>query len=201
MARIPSSGRVCIFLFVACAASSLGACRGVLGIENLELVDAGDGGEMRADTSVGPESGTAESGGQDAAQDDVTSPDSAPSVDSSPPPSDGAGPDASPYAMCVAEGQMCRPCCRTTYLSANTVFTQLAGTDGCLCGASGQCQSECVASICASPPNGSTPVMACNSCFDMAVISPTASACMSADQTCEGEPSCQDVIDCLNSCP
>jgi hypothetical protein len=171
---------------LAALAMALVACRAVLGIDALELADAGPSPE------AAPESDSA-SGGRD------TSVDVAIDVPTHDSPPEGAPADANPYAACVAQGTMCRPCCHMSYPSANMELTNDVVTNGCLCGPTGQCSTECASALCAMPPQGGS--MACSVCYDMAILPPTSQPCIQGVQTCQGSATCRDVIDCLMACP
>lgn len=165
----------CAFLVLAIPASV--GCRGIIGIEPLEIAD---GGPDAAPDARGGVDGSAEGGGGEAGG------------------GDAGGGDASPYAACVQQGAMCRPCCHTTFNTANQQLMQGARSGGCFCAdAGGECQSECAASLCA----GAMPDMTCGPCIDNAVLSPSTPTCMQAVSHCEASQSCRDIIDCMKACP
>jgi hypothetical protein len=197
-------------------AVGLSACRAALGIEQLDLVDAGGDATAPAVTQgieagldrVTPESGAEtatgttmpETGAPETAA-EASVPEAGPQ-EAAPreaaPPETGA---SNPYAACVAMGTMCRPCCRQTYMQANIELTQDV-TMGCLCGPSGSCQTDCSASLCSmTAPMGTAPTMACGMCFDMAVLPPVPAQCVNAVAQCKSSATCRDVIDCLDACP
>jgi hypothetical protein len=171
---------VAIVLTAALAMAVVG-CRAVLGIDPLELVDAGP-------DSPSPEASPDKdaSGGRDTSVD-------APTPDSAGPP------DANEYAACVAQGTMCRPCCHMTYQASNMELTNDVLTNGCVCGPTGQCSTECASALCLMPPQNSS--MTCSVCYDMAILQPTSQECMQGVQTCRNSATCRDVIDCLMACP
>jgi hypothetical protein len=181
---------------VAAFALALFACRAVLGIDQLELADAAPDSALPEASSGHEAAPPAESGAVDAPAD------SAIDVETFDGPSrEAAPPDANPYSACVAEGQMCRPCCHMSYNAANMELTNDVIMGGCLCGMTG-CASECSTSLCAMPPQGGANVpMTCNMCYDTVVLPPTSQACMQAVATCRGSATCRDIIDCLMACP
>gem|GEM_PF-3031685 len=169
--------RACAFLVLAIPAAA--GCRGIIGIEPLEIADGGvDGGrdargavDASADAAGGGDAGGGEAGGG----------------------------DASAYAACVQEGSsMCRPCCHATFSGASMQLGQTAIGAGCMCAdAGGECQSECASSLCVQK----APSMTCGPCFDNAVLSPSTPTCTQAVSECEGSSSCHDIIDCMKACP
>jgi hypothetical protein len=159
---------------IAIAAVALAAgCRAVLGIEELDLGDAG------ADAAA------ANDGGSDASTDaagDVR--DERPP----PPPDSGDG--------CNAKGPQCRECCRIAHGDALGRFQARAFDAGCLCG---PCATDCGPSWCASP-SGPPPSMACGGCIDMAITNKNP-PCGKAGDDCAQDPTCAAAVTCLRGCP
>jgi hypothetical protein len=158
------------WLLGACGA--LVACRGVLGIEELELVDAGEDAAGASDAATQAEA--ANDSGLDA-----------------PAPVD-AGMD-SPFASCGAQGANCPMCCHDNVTMAAFIALDEYGVDaGCICG-SGSCPPSQCASVCAnpsSPPN-------CGMCTDPVFAG---SACPAVGNACANDPSCAAAIECLRIC-
>lgn len=174
----------CIGTIVAALASVvLGAagCRAVLGIDSLELVEAG------ADAAVTSDSGI--EAGIDAGVDS--------GIDSG-----IVGTDASTVpdgtAACVAQGNMCSGCCRGLFTTGIDRLEGFAISAGCICGA-GQCTSSCASTTCATPevrPAG----MVCGGCVDHALVS-NGAGCPQAQNNCANDPQCNDGLRCLKACP
>jgi hypothetical protein len=178
-------------------------CRGVLGIEPLELVDGAaadgaqaDGGvDATPDTSTGPDAGSTDGGTDaDAAADAGAGADTG---------ADGGGPSdagADGVAACFAEGGNCRPCCKTSFAGATGRLTGYMVQDGCICGDAGACSTECATSSCTgstSPPPGT-----CAMCSDNAILQPpVGAACEQALSDCKGDPTCAPAAACLQNCP
>ncbi len=161
------------------------ACRGIVGIEPLELVD---GGRSDSESSSSSGDGAAADTGQVDAGHDARS-DAHQGRDS--------GPDV-PVTNCPTMGSMCLGCCRMTVGGSDFAALENYGRlSGCLCG-SGACQSACSTSVCATPPGPMN--MTCGMCTDPQLVSMTA-ACVSAGDMCAKDSTCAAAIDCLRSCP
>lgn len=177
-------------LGVVLPACLLAACRGVLGIEPLELV--GDGGVDGASSD-----GTPTGADADAAAPGSDASDGSTTADSPP----DAPPDTSAIiSMCVGQGTNCRPCCKMSLMQGNESLTMLAVQAGCICG-SGQCASECDGSTCGG--SGAPPPQACAMCTDTALLGPGSPSqpCSQAVDDCMQTPACAPVMQCLMACP
>lgn len=163
-------------------------CRAVIGIDPLELADAG------ADASIDASDGAAGDAGSagDAAVADANVEAEAAAV----------FPDASAsIADCVDAGAAeCRKCCRDTFKLQVTQLETDAINAGCICGA-GQCTDTangCAEQACASPRK--EPTQPCGPCEDIAFLSATA-PCASARTACDHDPACAAALDCMTACP
>jgi hypothetical protein len=171
-----------LLALAACASiAGLGACRAVLGIEQLELTDASP-----ADGSQPPKDGsTAADAGFDAPS----------------PPGDGAPACPQP------QGPACYDCCRMTSMPGTQAVTMFAGMmqsagTSCLCGPMGQCQSACASTACSGQMV--MPSAACNDCLDQALFppdgAPPAVPCQTAIEGCEDSGACSQVLSCMRAC-
>jgi hypothetical protein len=158
-------------------------CRGVIGIEDLKLVDGGTTG-----TEGGADTGT-----------DAFKPDG-------PPPGMDAGGDGSAPG-CATQAE-CRKCCHENPAlnggATGPGFDKLSAAAvaaSCICGA-GKCQTECATASCANPtmPAG----MPCGPCIDGLFIKnptpPISTECMNAKAMCNLDPDCMKALACLSSC-
>ena len=162
---------------VAAPVLLLGGCRGVIGIEALDVVaDAGGGAGVDAgkDVVVGVETGS-----------------DAPAV-----PEIDAGCQTS-------AGMACGKCCRmaAVLMPAFGKLDMLAKENHCICGA-GACTAttECANDVCA----GTSSNPPCGGCVDMSIhpMPPaTASAeCVAAETACMNDSVCKAAIACQQSC-
>lgn len=195
---------VCTLVVAALAAG----CRGVLGIEPLELEDASTKDAQSAESSAGEgaagEGGSGEAATNDSGASDTGVVDSAADVDAGSV-TDGSVADvANDYSSCVSQGSNCRPCCKTTYNGAAQLLTNDMIEAGCICG-SGQCAdaATCEDYMCSGSPT--QPSQACAMCTDMAILppppTPPTQPCNQAIQDCKNDPACANAIDCLQACP
>jgi hypothetical protein len=155
------------------------ACRGIIGIEPLELSDSG------MDASAG---GDATS--HDASTDAGGGPDTAG-------PADGGD----PYAQCATQGGGCRPCCHTNFASAFNALPLYLRDAGCICG-TGQCSdvaTGCAQQTCANPPQPPQPP--CGPCIDTIMLQkPLAGSCDKGATDCMNDPTCKQAVECLRAC-
>lgn len=173
--------------------ATLAACRGVIGIEQLELVDAAagqpEGGQPQKDGSPAA----------DAAQDSPSSLDAPTGMDA---PMAEAGPGCSQMP-----GEACFACCRQANMQGAQAYTMFAGMPGsqgsCLCGATGECQDACASSVCSGTGGMPMPTMDCNGCMDLALFPDAGSPdpqCTSALQECEDSGPCSALAACMRTC-
>jgi hypothetical protein len=169
--------RLAALLFLA---SSLAACRAIVGIESL-TVDAGQGESQDATTDTAPSTDAADaSDASDAANaSDVF--------------------DARSCLQSNPQNPGCHPCCRNAYPAQQQLYTMMAINAGCVClPDGGNCGAVCEASTCAPPPPPGNPPPgqpppSCVSCFE-----PALSACNPVLGMCEQPDSgCQDLASCL----
>ena len=172
--RLRSRSVVAFAVWVVGAGTMLGGCRGVLGIEDLDV--AADGGAATADAQV-------------------DSPSDANVTDTSPA-------DVTVPTKC-AEATDCPKCCHddATLRPAFAKLGQYAKGMGCICGTA-PCSSsttECGADVCTNLP--SPPAAGCLQCIDMQ-IRPAAGTpqCANAKNQCNGDSSCKPFLDCISSC-
>jgi hypothetical protein len=151
-----------------------GACRGIVGIEDLGL-DAG------SDAAAPGTDGSTDGGTTKDATTDATS--------DAPPPPDGGPPN--PLGECDA-GDYCQPCCKNSHHSFPS-FEMAQQTKSCMCTAS-VCP-ECVGTdYCngSGPPPG--PPSNCAPCLDSKYASGQCTqACTDSD--------CQAALACIKACP
>lgn len=156
-------------------AGALVACRGILGIDALELDDGATG---------------ADGGGADAA------------AEASAADGGGGSADAGPaYPQCVAQGGACRKCCHDDVPGLGEEFERLMNhaKPGCLCGQQGECKEECGAAFCGG---GAAPLGGCPPCVDdIFTRNDLAGPCKDAADACNGDPTCKPMLDCLSACP
>jgi len=163
----------------------LGGCRGVLGIEDLDVV--ADGGTPKAEAGTDAMIGTDAMMGTDARGDALPMP----TIDA------GCG---------ATSGMACGMCCRQSQALAPGFekLAQLAKMSGCVCGATGACTatSECGSDLCLA--GGTAMAMGCGGCVDMATrkapggtLTP---ACQTAVDNCAADPDCSQVLFCSHSC-
>jgi hypothetical protein len=180
---------------IVAALVALAGCRGILGIESLEVVGDGgsDGGPEDATTSDADHPGDASGPSKD-------------SGDATPPP-DGGGPrplalpDGAPPNDSGCQYQSptgsdpCQPCCHMAFPAGFDDMAVAAIAAGCLCQEDGGgCGGECGSAFCANPA-GSMPSSSCNMCLDKALgatCAPALTTCTSAD--------CINARSCLASC-
>jgi hypothetical protein len=157
-------------------------CRGLLDIEDLELVD------------------DARDAGQDGAA-DVALTEAGPAADARPP--DGSSPLAE---MCRAAGATCAPCCKDNIRGQAPVLEEaMRRAPGCLCGDAGACRAQCRDEVCRlptpSPPEKGTQ---CGPCVDGLILA-RAAACLPAFDACRNGAApggnCKEVMECLQACP
>ena len=162
----------------------LDGCRAVLGIDDLVVVDAGDGSEAGA------------TGGGDSGRDAVAG-DGGPASGGDGGRSD-SGPPLTDVSACVTSGD-CRQCCRQTYGARFGELEKLGRATGCICGA-GLCAADCASSACKSAPT--MPEMGvCGQCVDDA-LSSSAPACAQARAQCQSQgDACEPAATCLAACP
>lgn len=181
-----SLGATLLATAAAACIASLGACRGVLGIEQLELTDASpaDGSQPPKDGAPAADTGL----DSPSTEDGPTSPD---------------GPPACPQP----QGPPCYDCCRMASMAGGQALMMFAGMMqspgvSCLCGPSGQCQSECASTACSGQMV--MPSMACNDCFDQALFPSDggmpAPTCQTAIHECEDSGVCNQVLSCMRAC-
>lgn len=163
-----------VFTLTATAVVSLAGCRGVIGIEDLDVRnDAGPGsGDGGTD---GPK------GGPDSGGPDVT-------------PGGDAGCRSRPTGM------DCGKCCHddATLGPQFMALQKLAVETGCVCG-TGACTaaSECGSTLCAMVMGGG---MECGPCIDGVLRTSTSSACMTLANRCMTD-GCKGIYDCIRDCP
>ncbi len=169
---------------------ALAGCRGILGIESLEVVgDAGRDG--------GPEDATAA---------DAGGPSNDSGADAKPP--DGGGPrplalpDGAPPSDSGCQYQSptgsdpCHPCCRAAFPAGFDDMEVAAIAGGCLCQEDGGgCGSECGPNFCADPAGSGMPSSSCNMCLDKAL----GATCAPVLTECNS-PDCINARSCLASC-
>jgi hypothetical protein len=171
----------------------LAGCRGVLGIEPLELVDGGDATQADA-----PGNDATNDAGSEATPGTDGPVEAEASVDA-----DAGSPvDAAPdiLAICANEGGMnCRPCCKSSLATQTGALIGYMLSSGCICGG-GQCAAECDSSLCGAAPG--PPPMACANCSDMAVLGPStiSGPCTTAINDCRNDNACAAAIECLQGC-
>lgn len=173
--RLGASSVVAFAVWVVGAGTMLGGCRGVLGIEDLDVVADGGGDATRADAKV---DSPFDASVTDTSTADVTVPN-----------------------KCAVDAD-CPKCCHDdpALRPAFARLGQYAKATSCICGTA-PCSStaECGADIC----TGSTgaPAGGCLQCVDMQ-IRPAAgtSQCANAKTQCNGDSSCKPFLDCITSC-
>jgi len=169
-------------LAVASAAIALGACRAVIGIEELGLADADAGRDASADV---------------ASEAEATAGDAA---------ADGALDVAAVLAKCRARGESgCAACCASELEGAFDTF--LAGDQvGCACGGPGApdaaCGPDCGGNeaVCPGspkPPAGGPP----QDCRGCVLRNAAAPPCARALTACKSAASCEPVARCFEQCP
>lgn len=172
------SATLLAFTAASCIAG-LGACRAVLGIEQLELTDGSAPRDGSPAADAGSDAPTSMEGG---------------------PPAEG-GP-----ACPQPQGPACYDCCRMDMggTQALTMFAGMMQSPGvsCLCGPSGQCQSACGSTACSGqmvPPSS-----ACNDCLDQALFPADggmpSGPCHNAILECEDSGVCSPVLSCMRAC-
>jgi hypothetical protein len=134
--------------------ASFFGCRGIIGIEDLNVADAGvDGGK---DSGGSSSSSSSSSGG-----------------------GEGGAPDAG--GPCVGKtGPECGKCCRDNFRDGVAQLEANAKNTGCICGAGpSSCATECATEIYAGNP----PIAggACSPCIDQQLRTP---ACKNARDAC-----------------
>ena len=171
------------------AIAALGvACRGIVGIEDLSVVDGGT-----------PPPAAGDGGGGDAgdAAKEGSVPPGPPGVPPMPPPPPG---DAGSCHTTAANFPDCMTCCRNDNAGQLQAWDDTARAAGCLCDAS-TCQSSCQADLCAATP--APPGPTCLPCFDpwsAGVPQHTGVDCDNARTTCGNGTACRDIVACFVSC-
>jgi hypothetical protein len=167
------------FLFVACVLGPTFACSGTDGV--FVRPDAGDSSDA-ASRPRGPESGGG-SGSQNPPNKDASSSDSGARG------TDGA---ADPSCGAMATLSACQSCCYAGH-SAGTVYL-VEEMASCECGPNGPCQSECAATLCA------TPVVAADAPCTTCVGGNLTGVCSAVLTACNEEPDCAALLACLGTC-
>lgn len=198
-------------------------CRGVLGIEDVRLEDAGADGAIALQDGGGASRSGASDGSSgaptpvtaDAAPSATDGAVATPTADASMEPSDASGstpdsatadsradvptppPDGGPPpegGMCMA-GPRCGECCvGPNQMMAVAAMMGHAMMANCVCGP-GQCASECATSMCGG--GSAMPPPACVACvFD----SVGRGACAAAMMACRSDGTCSEVAPCLQAC-
>ena len=204
--RVVATSAVCAVL----AAGAFVGCRGVLGIEPLELVDGGSDGSVAesgvdatSEGSPGEAAPSEAAPGTDAQADADGQADAEAQANADAqadadagPPSDAGNPI---FAACAAEGGNCRPCCKSNFMQENNALVATMIASGCICG-TGLRGEECDGSTCTG---GGPPTGTCAMCTDNALFPPSpppSAACMQAATDCATDGGCGSVVQCLQGC-
>jgi hypothetical protein len=183
----------------------LAGCRGIIGVQDLSLVDGA------AQDGAGAEPGTTE---DDATTlDDATSPEDAgggrPGEDAppgdAPPPFDGGSPppplDAAVVpGSCSGQCNQCMGTCRQAAAPAtNDALVQALIRSSCLCGAAGCTSASTCGTTSCDLGAPQPPSMACAMCMDTFIKSPSPE-CMQGLTECAKDSACSSLISCMNGC-
>jgi hypothetical protein len=179
------------YLVVGVVMVLAGGCRSVLGIDSLEVIEAGTteeagvaGGDASGEAAVpGDAEGKGTDGGGNVADG------SAPGVDAAP-----ELPD------CAPSGANCNMCCRGDPALGEHSLEQYAIEAGCFCGATSMCP-ECTSTTFCNGTGQPPPMTGtCGPCLGTA-LDADGGPCAAARRECGRDPSCAPVLDCLATCP
>ncbi len=152
--------------------AALVACRGIIGIEDLELADASSTTDAASDTNA-----------VDTASADV--------VD-----------ETKVVKTCNAPGTECRKCCRDNYSPEIQEWAKIANGTGCACASDAGCSVDCSgADTCPPGASPAQKCGKCIDDLLVSGLETTKNPCEKAANDCRANEACRLAVECLEQCP